>query len=207
MRRMRPRRPVRERSKKVLRVMTRVEKQTAAIDLAHAPDFSLKTATVRPSSREVEGDGWTEILEPRVMQVLVALFEAGGKVVSRNDLVTRCWEGRIVGEDAINRTIAKLRRLSEMDGGRSFAIETIARVGYRLAMAVSPERPRPVVIPEYARPVAGKPNPLRYVLLRHRPTLACRKPLKWRRRPVRPMYDHVRRRNLWRQCYQIRPHP
>ncbi len=143
--------------------MTRVEKPGSIVDLAHAPDFSLKTATVRPSSREVEGEGWTEILEPRVMQVLVALFEADGKVVSRNDLVVRCWEGRIVGEDAINRTIAKLRRLSALDGGRSFAIETIARVGYRLAVVEREERPRPAEL---------KPDSVRMILPRHRSALA-----------------------------------
>ena len=38
----------------------------------------------------------------------------------------------MVGEDAINRAIGRLRRLSEADNGASFQIETIARVGYRL---------------------------------------------------------------------------
>jgi Tol biopolymer transport system component len=64
------------------------------------------------------------------MQVLVALAQARDAVVSRDDLIARCWEGRIVGEDAINRAIGRLRRLSEATG--SFTIETIARVGYRL---------------------------------------------------------------------------
>lgn len=104
----------------------------AEIDLAHVGDFPLGAMLVRPSVREVAYGAASETLEPRVMQVLVALAQAGGAVVSRDDLIVRCWEGRIVGEDAINRVIGRLRRLSELDDGASFAIETIPRVGYRL---------------------------------------------------------------------------
>ena len=44
------------------------------------------------------------------MQVLVALAAADGAIVGRDDLTRRCWEGRVVGEDAINRVISRLRR-------------------------------------------------------------------------------------------------
>jgi len=64
------------------------------------------------------------------MQVLVALARAAGAIVSRDDLITTCWSGRIVGEDAINRVISRLRRLADETGG--FRIETITKVGYRL---------------------------------------------------------------------------
>ena len=49
------------------------------------------------------------------MQVLVALHRAFPNVVSRDDLIASCWEGRVVGDDAINRAIGRLRRLSEAD--------------------------------------------------------------------------------------------
>lgn len=105
-----------------------------SIDLASEPDFALGNLRVRPSLREVSARGQVEQLEPRVMQVLVALARQRGDVVSRDRLVERCWGGRVVGEDAVNRCIARIRRLSEAQGG--FAIETIARVGYRLTEAV-----------------------------------------------------------------------
>jgi Tol biopolymer transport system component/DNA-binding winged helix-turn-helix (wHTH) protein len=103
------------------------------IDLARQLDFLLGRLQVRPSLREVRIDGRTETVEPRVMQVLVLLAQADGAVVSRDQLIERCWGGRIVGEDAINRCIAKVRRVAEMDGNQSFAIETVTRVGYRLS--------------------------------------------------------------------------
>jgi DNA-binding winged helix-turn-helix (wHTH) protein len=119
---------------------TRHEKEPmfAPIRLAHTANFGLGPMRVRPAAREVEVSGAIERLEPRVMQVLVALYEADGDVVSRDELIARCWAGVIVGEDAINRVMVKLRRLSQLDGGRSFALETVPRVGYRLNLEIVP---------------------------------------------------------------------
>lgn len=117
------------------------------IDLAREPDFSLGPLQVRPSTREVEADGKRDLLEPRVMQVLVALARAQGSVVSRDDLIESCWEGRIVGEDAINRAIGRLRKVSEGTNGAAFRIETVARVGYRLERAGEVNRAAPVSAP------------------------------------------------------------
>jgi DNA-binding winged helix-turn-helix (wHTH) protein/TolB-like protein len=100
------------------------------IDLAREPSFTLGGAEVQPSTREIVIGGKRETIEPRVMQVLVALAGRRGEVVSRDELIHRCWEGRVVGEDAINRCLAKVRRLTERM--RDVAIETIPRVGYRL---------------------------------------------------------------------------
>lgn len=78
--------------------------------------------------------GRCEGLEPRVMQVLVALAQARGAIVTRDELTDLCWDGRIVGEDALNRVISRLRRLSVEVGGDAFRIETITKVGYRLVV-------------------------------------------------------------------------
>lgn len=108
------------------------------IDLAHCADFNLGSIRVHPSSRELVGPNGTIMVEPKVMQVLVVVAAAGGRVVSRDELVERCWSGRVVGEDAINRVIGKLRRVAESCGG-AFSIETVARSGHRLLWdAVAP---------------------------------------------------------------------
>jgi len=103
----------------------------ARVDLARAPDFALGDAQVRPARREIAADGSVETVEPRVMRVLVALARANGEVLSRGDLIESCWDGVIVGEDAINRCIGRLRRAAEATGN-AFSIETMPRVGYRL---------------------------------------------------------------------------
>lgn len=101
-----------------------------AIDLASEPDFRLGELRVRPSAREIVRGGDVHALEPRVMQVLVVLARARGDSVSRDALVEHCWGGAVVGEDALQRCIAKLRRLADAVG--SFEIETLSRIGYRL---------------------------------------------------------------------------
>ena len=59
-------------------------------------------------------------------------------MVSRSDLIDRCWDGRVVGDNAINRVISRLRQLAANDDGGDFEIETIPRVGYRLKAAALP---------------------------------------------------------------------
>lgn len=80
------------------------------------------------------------------MQVLVALTRAADRVVSRDDLIRDCWSGRIVGDDAINGAVAKVRRLAHLTQEAAFKIETIPRVGYRLRIAEVTEAP-PVTEP------------------------------------------------------------
>lgn len=108
------------------------------ITLAKEAPLRVGRVVVDPAARTVIGaDGQSERLEPRVMQVLVQLARAAGGVVSRDDLIGCCWEGRIVGDDSINRVISRLRKASaERDGG--FTIETIPRVGYRLVGEIAP---------------------------------------------------------------------
>lgn len=106
--------------------------------LAHRKDFPLANATVRPSVRTLAGPDGSLPLEPKVMQVLLAFVDAGGAVITRDDLVRECWGSRIVGDDAVTRTIAELRRVMR-EIGAGFAIETIPRIGYRLDLGAPSE--------------------------------------------------------------------
>ena len=106
---------------------------TETIDLAHAPELRIGRLRVRPAYRQLIHDsGRTEVLEPRVMQVLLALANANGGIVTRDDLTRTCWDRRVVGEDAVNRVISRLRKSADGIGVGSFSIETITKVGYRL---------------------------------------------------------------------------
>ena len=102
------------------------------INLADTPDFDLGGLRVSPARREVRKDGERRELEPKVVQVLVALSAAQSEVVSRDRLIEQCWDGRIVGDDALNRCIVALRHLAKEFSPEPFAIETVPRVGYSL---------------------------------------------------------------------------
>jgi TolB-like protein/DNA-binding winged helix-turn-helix (wHTH) protein/Tfp pilus assembly protein PilF len=121
--------------------MTAARDDAAPVDLTRTPDFTLGTARIRPAHSEVGVHGRIVRLQPRVMQVLVALARAQGEVVSRDDLVISCWSGRVVGDDSINRCIQRLRRLVESDAPDSFVISTLPRIGYRLIAGGASEPP------------------------------------------------------------------
>ena len=116
--------------------------------LAHEQSVRLGALFIDPPSRRVaHDDGREEFLEPRVMQVLVALLRAEGRILSRDELLNTCWPGVLVGEDALNRVMGRLRRLAAGIGAGAFKIETVTKVGYRL----SPSTVEAVASPPAAR--------------------------------------------------------
>ena len=117
--------------------------RSAPIDLAREADLRLGSALVRPAFSEVVVAGQTIRLQPRVMQVLVALARADGEVVSRDELLASCWAGLAIGDDAINRCIGRLRRLSEEEAPGAFTIGTLPRIGYRLSRGADQASPPP----------------------------------------------------------------
>lgn len=126
------------------------------LTLARELPFALAGTLVRPSALEVEFDGRTTPLEPRVMKVLVALHRAKGHAVSRDEMIDLCWDGRIVTDGALNRCIAQLRK-ALADNPR-IRLETISTVGYRLqagaevqALPTAADAGAPAVEPVRAR--------------------------------------------------------
>jgi TolB-like protein/DNA-binding winged helix-turn-helix (wHTH) protein/tetratricopeptide (TPR) repeat protein len=105
------------------------------IDLADEPDFELGRVRVQPAALSIAVNEVRRELQPRVMQVLIALGKANGGVVSRDRLIEQCWDGRIVGDDALNRCIQSLRHLAREFAPEPFAIETVPRVGHRLVVS------------------------------------------------------------------------
>ena len=104
-----------------------------SIRLADVTRFVIGEITITPAARTLAGPAGERVLEPRVMQVLITLHRQLGDVVGRDTLVDTCWDGRVIGEDAVNRAILKLRRSLDEVGG-NLVIETIAKVGYRLCV-------------------------------------------------------------------------
>jgi len=100
------------------------------IDLTVEPLFQLGPARIDPRSHEITWGIELRRLQPLTMKVLVALHDKSGEVVTRDELVDRCWDGRFVGEDVVNRHISLLRRVAAESS--AFEIQTVPTTGYRL---------------------------------------------------------------------------
>ena len=64
---------------------------------------------ILPNRREVFADGRPIELGGRAFDVLLALIEANGAVVGKDDLISRVWPGRIIEEDNLRAQIRALR--------------------------------------------------------------------------------------------------
>ena len=137
----------------------RVTDEAGPINLRAEAARSIGGLRVDPAGlRVVAGDGQEASLQPRVMQVLVALLRAQSETLSRDDLLTLCWDGRIVSDDAIERAVAQLRKTLQDIGAEGVRIETITSIGYRLRVAsVDAEVPRQ---PPSARGTRRNTSPL-----------------------------------------------
>lgn len=67
-----------------------------------------------------------------MMQVLLALAEQPGSLVTRAALLSRCWGNAPVGEDSLNRAISGVRRALSAAGGADVHVRTVAGTGYIL---------------------------------------------------------------------------
>jgi DNA-binding winged helix-turn-helix (wHTH) protein len=86
--------------------------------------------------RVTTDDGVILDLPPKEFETLRCLVEAGGRLVTKHELLDRVWTGVYVDEGTIAQRISALRKaLGRDEHGRDY-IETVPRRGYRLAPTV-----------------------------------------------------------------------
>lgn len=105
--------------------------------LATRSRFRIGGALVYPDRLLIERDGQEFALEPRAMEVLAALAEHSGQVISAEQLLIEVWRGRFYGDNPVHRAIAQLRRQLGDDPRQPRFIETIRKRGYRLLAPVA----------------------------------------------------------------------
>lgn len=143
-------------------------------------------------------------LEPRKMQLLLALAERPGEVVTTDELFTTVWKDVVVTQSSIYQSIALLRRTLGDDPDEPRYIATVPRKGYRLlapveachsstAAASAPTQPSPLAAPtpESAASVRAVRLPWRRRLLLGASAAALTLAagagtLWWRTRPLPP---------------------
>lgn len=121
--------------------------------------------TVTLSSREVQAPGERRVrrLTPKAVGVLRVLVAGQGRVVTREELFAEVWPDTAPTNDVLTQAVTQLRKAfaSGEDNGSGY-IETIAKTGYRLLVAVESveeaagtDLPGPVQVAPTAPPAAS----------------------------------------------------
>ena len=84
--------------------------------------------------RELRVRGKPVELESKPFEVLVALLQHAGEVVTKEELLESVWPGTMVVDGSLATAVSKLRKA--MGDEDQLTVLTVARVGYRLAVPV-----------------------------------------------------------------------
>lgn len=101
-------------------------------------DFQLGLWVVSPKLNSLSCDGKSVHLEPKVMQVLLCLADAGC-VVSKERLMHAVWPDTFVTDDVLVRSISELRKAFADDAKNPQFIQTIPRAAIAF-LYQSPDR-------------------------------------------------------------------
>src|SRR5690348_1670389 len=128
----------------------------AAVDHMPEPSAIVEFGRFRvvPHRRELLADGRPIKLGGRDFDVLTALIEATGAVISKDELMSRVWAGRIVEENTLQGAISALRKAFGTDRD---LIRTVAGRGYQFTGEI---RARSAGIPGAASATAEPSRPL-----------------------------------------------
>lgn len=98
--------------------------------------FAFGRFTLDPRQRLLFRDREIVALEPKVFNTLLALVESAGRVVTKDDLLSRVWPDVTVEEGSLTRNVSTLRKVLASDDQQDGFIETLPRRGYRFRPVV-----------------------------------------------------------------------
>ncbi len=114
----------------------------------HTSVFMFLSYRLDPAQRRLSREGQSIPLTPKEFDTLLVLVEAAGRVVDKQDLITRVWPDSYVGDGSLARNISVLRKALGDE-----VIETHRGRGYRITLPVI-SAPAGTDVP-----VESKPNP------------------------------------------------
>jgi Tol biopolymer transport system component/DNA-binding winged helix-turn-helix (wHTH) protein len=111
-------------------------------------------------------------LQERPFQLLTALLERPGQVVTREELIRRLWSDALVDFDnGLNIAAKKIREALDDDAATPRYLETLPRRGYRFIAPVQ-ARPSASSVQPTEAPPPTPPNPPRETVIAPQPALA-----------------------------------
>ncbi len=104
-----------------------------------------------PATNEISRGGERVHLEPKAVDLLLALARRANEVVSREELLAQVWAGVFVGDDVLTQGVIKLRKALGDASGEPRYIQTIPKRGYRLIADVTWPDQEPGAVPGDSR--------------------------------------------------------
>ncbi len=98
--------------------------------------FRFNEWTCDPEALLVSSEHAKHRLEPRVMAVLVLLLKNPNRVLSADYLLDEGWQGAVVGDNALHRAIAVIRKALGDNSRSPRYVESVPRKGYRFIAPV-----------------------------------------------------------------------
>src|ERR1700745_3624418 len=109
---------------------------------------------VLPPRREFSADGAPVPLGRRAFDVLMVLIEAGGELVTKDEILSRVWPGMVVEEHSLQFHISALRKVLGKDRG---FIKTISGRGYRFVADITAAADEQQAVPDRAAALSPPP--------------------------------------------------
>ncbi len=101
--------------------------------------YRIGEVEIDAEARTVSRGGEPIALEPRAFDLLVYLIRHRDRAVTKDELIERVWDERIVSDGALTQAIVKIRRV--FGGDTQAVISTVSRVGYRFVGTLDSDTP------------------------------------------------------------------
>ena len=98
---------------------------------------------VDPRTWSLSRDGGAVGLSPRLVEILTAIVEKNGEIVTKDELLDRFWPGVNISENTLTRAIADIRKALGEQASEPKYIQTLARRGFRFISDSRVEHPEP----------------------------------------------------------------
>jgi len=98
--------------------------------------YEFESFRLDPSAKVLFREGKPVSLTPKVFDTLQILVEHAGRLLEKEDLMQKIWQGRCVEESNLTFNIKMLRRALHDDAHEPRFIENIPRRGYRFIAKV-----------------------------------------------------------------------
>lgn len=115
------------------------------------------SCTLDTEKCELRSEGAVVPIEPQVLALLRLLIENRERLVRKDEIVERIWEGRIVSDAAIASRVKSARQAIGDDGRAQRMIRTVHKLGFRFVAEV--ETTLPATEAAFGRARSAAPDP------------------------------------------------